>query len=472
MKHTKIVCTIGPASEDPKIIAQLIKAGMNVARLNMSHGSHAWHGKTINNIRAVSKKLGVHVGILADLQGPKIRLGQIDAPIMLEAGKTIVLTTDIDDDGRTKIQGTIPVDYEYLHQEVKVGATILIDDGKVECRVTSIRGKSLVAEVIMGGMVSAHKGLNLPQTVTHIAAITEKDHEDIVFAVKHDVDFIALSFVRSAADIESLRKLLPAKKPAIQIIAKIEQHEAITNFDQILEVSDAIMVARGDLALESESSQVPIVQKEIIAKARHAAKPVIVATQMLDSMERNPRPTRAEISDVANAVIDHTDAVMLSGETAGGKFPVRTVETMCKIIEQTENSPYDDVSIAAALGAVSSRTHTIAALAALSAKLTEAKAVIAFSHSGNIARILAHFRQDIPMILGAGSERVANQLSLVWGINNTIVIEKTTSAKVVFDTITKHAAKMLGLKKGATIIRAAASATAAAHESMIEVKKI
>ncbi len=472
MKHTKIVCTIGPASEDPKILAQLIKSGMNVARLNMSHGSHAWHDKTVKNIRAVAKKLGVHVGILADLQGPKIRLGKLDAPVMLETGKTIVLTTDVDEDDRTKIQGTIPVNYEFLHQEVKVGSTILIDDGKVEVKVTSIRGKSLVADVVIGGPISSNKGLNLPHTTTRIAAITDKDKEDIEFAIKHDVDFIALSFVRTAADIESLRAMLPARKPAIHLIAKIEQHEAITNFDAILEASDAIMVARGDLALESESSQVPIVQKEIIAKARHAAKPVIVATQMLDSMERNPRPTRAEISDVANAVIDHTDAVMLSGETAGGKFPVRTVETMCKIIEQTENSPYDDVSIAAALGAVSSRTHTIAALAALSAKLTEAKAVIAFSHSGNIARILAHFRQDIPMILGAGSERVANQLSLVWGINNTIVIEKTTSAKVVFDTITKHAAKMLGLKKGATIIRAAASATAAAHESMIEVKKI
>lgn len=472
MKHTKIICTIGPASEDPKIITQLIKAGMNIARLNMSHGTHAWHEKTVNNIRATAKKLGVHVGILADLQGPKIRLGKLDAPVTLEAGKTVVLTTDIDEDDRTKIQGTLPVAYEYLHQEVKPGSTILIDDGKVELRVTSVRGKSLVAEVVIGGPVSSNKGLNLPHTTTRIAAITDKDKEDIAFAIKHEVDFIALSFVRTADDIASLRKLLPAKKPAIHIIAKIEQHEAITNFDAILEASDAIMVARGDLALESDASQVPIVQKEIIAKSRRACKPVIVATQMLDSMERNPRPTRAEISDVANAVIDHTDAVMLSGETAGGKFPVRTVETMAKIIEETEKSPYDNVSVAAALETAVTRTHTIAALATLSATLTEAKALIGFTFSGNVARILAHFRQDVPMVIGAGSERVANQLALVWGINHVLVIEKTPSAQTMFNTVTNHAIKILKLKKGSMVVRAAASATASAHESIIELKKI
>lgn len=472
MKRTKIICTIGPASEDPKIITQLIKAGMNVARLNMSHGTHAWHLKVLKTVRKVSKKLGVHVGVLVDLQGPKIRLGQLDTPVTLEAGKAVVFTTDVDDAGRAKIHGTVPINYPYLHQEIKQGATILIDDGKVECRITSIRGKNLVADVIIGGVISAHKGLNLPHTVTGIDSLTEKDKEDAAFAVRHDADFVSLSFVRTAADVESLRKLLPARKPAIQIITKIEQSEAIKNFDEILAVSDAIMIARGDLAMESDASQVPLVQKECIAKARRAAKPVIVATQMLDSMERNPRPTRAETSDVANAVIDHTDAVMLSGETAMGKYPVRAVLTMAHIIEQTENSPFDDVPLTAEMGSIQSRTGAIAALAALSAKLTGAKAIIGFTHSGNVGRILSHFRSEVPMVMGAGSERVANQLSLVWGMNFPIVIDKARTAKAVFETVTKHAIKMLGLKKGATIIRAAASATAAERESMIEVKKI
>ncbi len=349
---------------------------------------------------------------------------------------------------------------------------MLIDDGRLECRVTSIRGKSIVADVMVGGTVTSHKGINLPHSSVRMDSLTKKDREDLALAIREGVDFVALSFVRTAKDITALRKLLPARKPAIHILAKIEQHEALTNFEEILDAADGILIARGDLALESDAAHVPIAQKECVAKARRAAKPIIVATQMLDSMERNPRPTRAEISDVANAVIDHTDAVMLSGETASGNYPVRAVETMASIIEQTENSPYDDVPLTAELGTLHSKTAAIAALAALSATLTGSKALIAFTHSGNVGRLLAHFRSEIPMVMGASSARVANQLALVWGLNHTLVIPNARTPKTLFETLTSYAARTLKLKKGAAVIRAAASATSAARESMIEIRKI
>ncbi|MDP3245214.1 MAG: pyruvate kinase [bacterium] len=430
MKRTKIVCTIGPASEKQETLVKMIKAGMNVARLNMSHGAYDWHKQAAKNIRAAAKKVGEPVALLLDLQGPKVRVGELG--IMnyeLRVGERVVFTTG---EAPTK---KIPIDYPLLHKEIKKGHRILLADGLMECVVEAVQGRDIVARVKTGGVLISHKGINLPDTVISLKTLTPKDKKDLVFGVKQNVDFIAFSFARSAKDVLELRKLIDkAVKSSlhpplirqlaegkrggfvpIQIIVKIEKHEAVKNFDAILAAADGIMVARGDLALEIDSAKVPLAQKEIIIKCRKAGKPVIVATEMLGSMEKNPRPTRAEISDVANAVIDHTDAVMLSAESAMGKYPVETVATMAKIIKETEASRFDNVAVEEEIKMPVLGDEALLA-AVMRARQQKAKAMVIFSPSSREARLLSRFRAEIPIVAGSSRSRAVRQMNLSWGV--------------------------------------------------------
>lgn len=333
MKRTKIIATIGPASEHKKILTGMIKNGLDMARLNFSHGSYENHQLLIKNIRATARKLHKRVTILQDLQGPKIRIAELSRPVIIKKNQIVVIGRDF----------SLDVD---LSKSIKKGQRILVEDGLMELKVTGVKGQLISCKVVNGGRVESHKGVNLPDTKITFPILTDKDIADLQFGLKHGVDFVALSFVRDGKDITNLKKLikkyLPSRKKTPLVIAKIERQEAIKNFNKILKQTDWVMVARGDLGVELPDYEVPVIQKDIIAKCRAAKKPVIVATQMLDSMIRNPRPTRAEVSDVANAVIDNADAVMLSGETATGKYPVEAVTEMRQIIEDTEASPYDD----------------------------------------------------------------------------------------------------------------------------------
>lgn len=409
MRRTKIICTIGPASEKVETLREMIKAGMNYARLNLSHAELSYHAKLIKNIRKAARLEGKIVGILADLQGPKIRLGNLPKEGIVLKDKSMVIVTT----GRPKV-GELPTTYKRLHKDVKVGHKILIDDGLVELVVTKIKGQRVYATVKFGGKVTSHKGINLPDSKVIASSLTPKDRKDARFAIKEKVEWLALSFVRTAADCLELRKLV-GKHPQ-KIIVKIEKGEAVKNIDEILNVADAIMVARGDLGVEIAAERVPIVQKDIVRKCLFAGKPVVVATQMLDSMTRNPRPTRAEVSDVANAVIDHADAVMLSGETAGGAFPVRVVETMSKIAVQTEKSHYDDLDISY----FGHRGRTILAEAeGVTHLANEAKAKYIYVHGENaleFARVISHFRPEQTILVHIKDEFRARQLNLNWGV--------------------------------------------------------
>ncbi|MBU1146180.1 pyruvate kinase [Patescibacteria group bacterium] len=419
LKRTKIVCTIGPVSEKPSILKKMIKAGMNVARLNFSHGTHAWHGKVIKIIRKISEEIGQPIGIIADLQGPRIRVGELpEAGVKLIPKNKITLTT-----GREKNKEKIPVTYENLHKDLSSGDRILLDEGLLELKVLKISGRDILCEVSVGGVLTSHKGINLPDSSVSIPPLTEKDKEDLKLAIQEGVDWVALSFVSRASEIYDLRYLIRAlekklkisKGPPIRIIAKIEKHEAVKNLGEILEAVDGIMIARGDLGIETPPEDVPLWQKKIIDKCLAAAKPVIVATQMLDSMIRKPRPTRAEVSDVANAVIDHTDAVMLSGETASGLYPVESVEMMAKIIRETEKSTYDDLVMAGIVKNIKI-DDAVSQVAKILSNTVEAKAILAASLSGYAGRIVARYRPELPILVTSDSTRVQRQLTLSWGV--------------------------------------------------------
>ncbi|MBI4592049.1 pyruvate kinase [Candidatus Uhrbacteria bacterium] len=343
-KRTRIVCTVGPASEKPTTLEKMMRAGMDVARLNFSHATQKDHARLIRSIRAAARKTKKHVPIIGDLQGPKIRLGELPATgVDVGAGTSIVLTTAT---SRYRA-GKIPVTYKSLHRDVKKGDRILIDDGIFEFIVTNVSGREIHARVVNGGLVTSHKGMNFPDSTLKVSAITPKDKEDALFGISQGVEWIALSFVTSALPVLALKRLIKRHslkgKPIARVMVKIEKHEAVKRFDEILAVADGIMIARGDLGVEIPAEEVPVRQKELIALCRKSGKPVVVATQMLDSMIRNLRPTRAEVSDVANAVFDCTGAVMLSGESATGKYPLQAVKMMAKIIKEAEASCYDDL---------------------------------------------------------------------------------------------------------------------------------
>ncbi|WP_306489219.1 pyruvate kinase [Anaerococcus octavius] len=421
LKKTKIVCTIGPSSESPEIIEDLIKNGMNVARLNFSHGTHEEHLAKMKTIRKVRRKLNSPIAIMLDTKGPEIRTGNFNIDeVFLKPGDVFTLTTR-DVEGTEEI---VSVSYEGLPNDVEVGSVIYIDDGLVQLEVTEIKdGTDVVCKALNNGVLSNHKGVNLPGSKTNLPAITPKDIDDIKFGIENDIDLIAASFVRKKEDVYEIRRILEDNGGEhIKIISKIESQEGVDNIEEIIEASDGIMVARGDLGVEIRTELIPIVQKEIIRKANKAAKPVITATQMLDSMIRNPRPTRAETTDVANAIIDGTDCVMLSGETAGGKYPVEAVSTMRNICITTELS--DDFKENIYQTNISSSFTTTNAIAKNTCDLAEtldAKAIISCTASGNTSRVISKFKPKTNSIAATTTERVARQLSVVWGVYPIVI---------------------------------------------------
>jgi pyruvate kinase len=427
VRRAKIVCTLGPATSSPRRIRELVYAGMDVARLNMSHGSHEDHAEAYRLVREASDASGHGVGIFADLQGPKIRLETFaDGPVVLHRGQEWTITTR-DVPGDDKICGTT---YKGLPGDVKPGDPILIDDGKVRLRVTSVDDTDVVTEVLVGGRVSNHKGINLPGVAVSVPALSDKDERDLRFALGLSVDFVALSFVRDAKDVDDVRRVMDEVGVHVPVIAKIEKPQAIDNLDEIIAAFDGFMVARGDLGVECPLEDVPFLQKRIIEKARLNAKPVIVATQMLESMIGNPAPTRAETSDVANAVLDGADALMLSGETSVGEYPVHTVETMARIIAATEAHAMEEDSgarVATIVWDPHTRGGVIAKAAAEVAERVGAAYVVAFTQSGDSAKRMSRLRAAIPILAFTPVAAVRSQLALSWGVETflTATVEHT-----------------------------------------------
>lgn len=411
-RRVKIVATIGPSTQSRESLEKALLSGMNVARLNFSHGTHADHARVIDDLRDLSRKWNAPVSILQDLQGPKIRVGKFQGgSIELAEGEKLIVTTD-DVVGRP---GLIPTDFKALPKTVVEGQKILLDDGLIELKVLSKTAQQLECEVIYGGVLKDRKGMNVPGASLPIDALTPKDLLDLEFGLKKNVDYVALSFVRQGSDITKLRDLVQATHPSTRIVAKIEMLEALANLEEIIQLSDAIMVARGDLAIEVGQTQLPGQQKRIIRLANAANKPVITATQMLDSMVENPRPTRAEITDVANAVIDGSDALMLSAESASGKYPFRCIRTMHEIICEVEKTTdlYWDLSLEEEFLDV---PEAIAASASLTAMKIDAKVLVCLTTTGKTAAMIAGFRPRVPIVAITHQLDPLNRLELVWGI--------------------------------------------------------
>jgi pyruvate kinase len=434
-KKTKIVCTIGPATETKEKLTELLNAGMNVMRLNFSHGDFAEHQARVNSLREVMKKEGFNAAILQDLAGPKIRIGDFkDGKVELVPGKFITLTSE-------KIVGDatrVHCNYPKLAKELKVGSTVLLQDGRKRLEVVSIKGSEVKCKIIVGGEISGRKGVNLPGANLSISAITEKDRADLAFGIKNDVDFIALSFVRRPSDIVELRGILNKAKCTAKIIAKIETPEAVENIDAIIELVDGIMVARGDLAIEIPTETVPLTQKMIIEKCNRAGKPVITATQMLESMIKSPIPTRAEVSDVANAIVDGTDAIMLSEETTLGQYPVEAVKVMTKVALQIEKGWIHEARI---------ETHGGDVINAVSGAVVEvahdahAKFIVALTRLGGTARMISRFKPTQPIIAFTPNEKTYHQLMLSYGCTPVLIPDRERlgdASQLVRDYIKDH----------------------------------
>jgi pyruvate kinase len=415
-RRAKIVCTFGPATSSPERVRELVTAGLDVARLNMSHGTHDEHRAVYERVRAASDELGHSVGILADLQGPKIRLGRIaTGPVRLSAGEEFTITTEDVPGGRSEASTT----YAGLPGDVHPGDKILVDDGRVVLEAVDVTGPRVRTVVRVGGMVSDHKGLNLPGVAVSVPALTPKDVADLRFSLELGADLIALSFVRGPGDVDPVHAIMDEVGRHVPVIAKIEKPQAVESLPEIVDAFDGIMVARGDLGVELPLERVPMVQKRAIELAREKAHPVIVATQMLESMIGAPRPTRAEVSDVANAVYDGADALMLSGETSVGEYPIDTVETMSRIIGATER---ECLHAEASLSRVPTTTGgAIARAAAELGAIVDAKALIAFTMSGETARRLARYRSSIPLLAFTTLPSTRSQLTLTWGVETFIV---------------------------------------------------
>lgn len=419
MRRAKIVCTIGPATDSPEQLQALVDAGMDVARINRSHGKAEEHEAVISRVRKASATSGRAVAVLVDLQGPKIRLETFqDGPQELEAGDTFTITTR-DVLGTKELVGTT---FKGLPGDCAPGDRLLIDDGNVAVRVVEVSDTDVVTRVEVPGVVSDHKGLNLPGVAVSVPALSEKDKEDLRWAIQMDADFIALSFVRSAHDIDDVHEIMDEMGKRIPVIAKIEKPQAVEALEEIVEAFDGIMVARGDLGVEMPLEAVPLVQKRAIELARIAAKPVIVATQVMDSMIKNPRPTRAEASDCANAILDGADAVMLSGETSVGAYPIETVRTMAAIIESTEENGGERIASIPGYFA-SDRAGVICDAAARIAEHMEARYLVTFTQSGTSARLLSRMRRPIPMLAFTPLETTRRRLALSWGIQTYRVPE-------------------------------------------------
>lgn len=416
MRHAKIVATFGPSTASYHTTRQLLEAGVDVARLNMSHGDHQIHRETYDTIRQAATDLNQPVAIFADLQGPKIRTGTFEnGPHELTAGQSFTITTDDVPGTAEKVSTT----FKGLPADVSVGDQLLVDDGKIQLRATEVTDTEVICEVMVGGEISNHKGINLPGVAVNVPALTDKDQEDLRWALDTGVDMIALSFVRNAADIELVHQIMDEKQRRIPVIAKLEKPQAIDNLQDIVDAFDAIMVARGDLGVELPLEDVPVVQKRAIEMACRWAKPVIVATQVLESMIENPRPTRAEASDCANAVLDGADAVMLSGETSIGKYPVETVRTMSEIITSTEVHGLERI---APLGSKPrTRGGAVTRAAVNIAERLEITNLVCFTQSGDSAHRLSRLRPEQPIYAFTHSDQTHNQLCLTWGVTPRIV---------------------------------------------------
>ena len=433
--RTKIVCTIGPASREPAMLTQLMQAGMNVARLNFSHGDQAFHSENIRRIRAIAAEMNKPVAILGDLQGPKLRMGVMqEGGVPIQNGETLILTTE----HITGAPGRVPVQYEGLPGVLEPNDRILIDDGLLELVVTGVQGQEITTRVVIGGILNSNKGLNLPRAALSIPAITDRDRENLAFAIEQGLDYIALSFVRSAQEVRDLKGYiseLSAFGRQTPVISKIEKPEAIQNIDEIIEASDGIMVARGDLGIEISAEAVPTLQKMLIKKCNQVGKPVITATQMLDSMIRKPRPTRAEASDVANAILDGSDAIMLSGETASGKYPLEVVQTMARIAHEAEAFMFQGGKHQYA--ALPGRTfaEAVAHASVETAQDLNATAIVTPSVTGVTARIVSRFRPQCPIVAVTPSPFAQRELVLFWGVYPLLTERKATTDAVISDAV-------------------------------------
>lgn len=450
MRKTKIVCTMGPATEDDKVLIEIIKSGMDVARINFSHGTHEEALKKIEQIRRISAGLDIPVAILLDTKGPEVRIKDFkNGKVELKQGQKFTLCTD-DVEGD---ENQVSITYKELPKDIKTGSTILIDDGLIEMEVISIKSDKVVCEVKNGGIVSNKKGVNIPNVSLSMPYMSEKDKADILFGIKNDVDFIAASFVRTGNDVHDVRNLLDKNGgERIQIISKIENREGVENIDAILKLSNGIMVARGDMGVEIDMQDLPVIQKKLIKKTYRAGKVVITATQMLDSMIRNPRPTRAEATDVANAIYDGTSAIMLSGETAIGKYPVDAVRTMAMIAERTERDidyvkRFDNLNFDSRLDVTNAISHA----SCTTAHDLRAAAIIALTFSGGTARMLSRFRPNCPIIAPTMSEKARRQLSLSWGVL-PIMSEMRNNTDELFDHAVDCAQKTGLVKNGDLVV--------------------
>ena len=471
MRKTKIICTLGPASESEEVLRKLMIEGMNVARFNFSHGTHAEQLEKLNRVKRLREELNLPVAALLDTKGPEIRLKQFEkGKIELKMNQKFTLTTN-------EVSGTeeiVSITYKDLPKDVSVGGRILIDDGLIELRIDDVTETDIHCTVINGGFVSNSKGVNVPDTVLSMPFISERDYEDICFGIEHDFDFIAASFTRSADDILQIRKILEEKNcHSINIIAKIENMQGVQNINEIIRVADGVMVARGDMGVEIPMEDVPVLQKKIIRKVYRAGKQVITATQMLDSMMKNPRPTRAEATDVANAIYDGTSAIMLSGETAAGAYPVEAVRTMVKIAERTER----DINYRQRFnqfneGVITDVTNAISHATCTTGMDLNAAAIITVSKSGRTARMISKFRPTCPIIACCISPNVCRQLNLSWGVS-PVMMDETKTTDELFEKAVETAQKNGFVKQGdITVITAGVPVGVSGTTNMLKVQVV
>ncbi len=470
---TKIVCTLGPASSSVDVIEKMIRAGMDVVRLNFSHGTHEEHLAAMKTVRMAAERAGEPIAILQDLQGPKIRTGKLVSPgVLLKDGSKFTITINEIAGNEERVSTT----YQNLPKDVKPGDTILMDDGLLQLKVLKSTTTDVITEIVHGGILKEHKGINLPGVAVSAPSLTEKDMEDLEFGIANDIDYVALSFVRTGDDIRRLREFIISKinkGKKLPIIAKIEKREALQNIDEIIHEADVIMVARGDLGVECATEDVPIAQKMICKKANAAGKPVIIATQMLESMIENPRPTRAEANDVANGVLDGADAVMLSGETSVGKYVVEVVQTMDSIIRRAEEEYRDRLDLAEGVSGTQSEVFkALGRAACVLAKQIGAAAIVPITHSGETAKTIAKYRPYGKIIAVTDRERIRRRLNLVWGVRS-ILVSNIADTDTTLSTIQQELLKSGYVNKGDYIVMTAGiPLLARGTTNMVKVEKI
>lgn len=451
MRKTKIICTLGPAVDSDERITQIINAGMDCARLNFSHGTHEEQEVRLNRVRRIAGELNRHIPILLDTKGPEIRLKDFEGgSVIVEKGSLFTFDTDKETPGTRE---RIGLTYDKLAKNVEVGTRILVDDGKIDLKVMAIKGSKVICKVVTGGKLSNHKSINIPNVEIPMPYLNDVDKSDLLFGIEHNVEYIAASFVRCADDLKKLRKFLKDNGGQdIKIISKIENGQGINNFDEILELSDGIMVARGDMGVEINFEKIPAIQKMMIEKCNREGKIVVTATQMLESMTENPRPTRAEVSDVANAIYDGTTVIMLSGESAAGRHPVEAVRTMANIAVNAENTiNYYEKYMDSSADMEPNLKNAICASAYNAAKYLDAKAIVVLTRSGATANILSRFHPECPVIAATISERGRNQLNLVWGIT-PVAAENLDSADKFVEYAVSKAVESRLVKRGDNIV--------------------